>query len=230
MCTVDDHGGERTLSDRKPEIPIALLASLNLLGLIGSVFSTALGGYVTTRRLENIEDTLRVMGEKLEGTDPGQVEDYLCSDEFIHLFLTAVQKAQIDHQKEKRQLYGAMLGNMALDRETEYEQKDMFISMLSQMEIVHVRSVRYLQGKAEDKPEEGKWASFEEIRSANASLMSNSKYMTVAVLQELARWGLIMSKGEEGRLMSGTNPIGLWFQSLYAITDVGVRFLEFLNV
>jgi hypothetical protein len=215
----------------KKYIPDALLSLLNLLGPYGSVFASALEGFFTTKRFSNIEHTLKIMGEKLKHIDMSNVKDYMCSEEFIHLFLSVVQKSQIEHQEDKRRSYGLMLANMALDSETRYDQKNMFISLLSEMEMIHIKTLNYLQTKSQNEEDDNKkWASLKEIKSTIPDLVENSNFVVVAILQKLANFGLIKSKGEsENKLMMGINPIGLWFHSLFAITDLGMKFLEFLK-
>lgn len=217
------------LKDAKKHIPNALLASLNLLGPVGSVFATALGGFATTKRLNNIEHTLQVMGERLKSVNSLDIEDYMCSDEFIHLFLTVIQKAQIEHQEEKRRSYGLMLANMAVDSQTGYDEKNMFTCLLSEIQILHLRTLTYLKAKSENKEDDARWASLPEIKSGNPDLAENSDYVMVAVLQKLANSGLIKSKGKEKKLMRGINPVGLWFHSLFTITDLGQKFMGFLK-
>jgi len=214
----------------KGYLPNTLLASLNLIGPIGSFFAGAVGSFWTKRRFENIEYVMQIMGEKLQSIDTSEIKEYMCSEEYIQLFLSAMQKAQIEHQEEKRRSYGLMLANMVVDRKTEYDQKSMFISLLSEIEILHLRTLGYLQGMSQNEEDEKRWASIKEVKSANSDLAKNSDYVVVAVLQKLANSGLIKSKGKDnGKIMIGINPVGLWFHSLFTITDLGQRFLEFLK-
>lgn len=231
MDPESQHNVEIEFKDVKKYISSVLLSSLNLLGPFGSVFAGALEGFFTTKHFSNIEHTLKVMGERLKHVDMRNIKDYMCSDEFIHLFLTGIQKSQIEHQEDKRKSYGLMLANMALDSETKYDQKNMFISLLSEIEIIHLKTLDYLQSKSQNEEDDDKkWASLKEIKSTNLDLAENSNYVTVAILQKLANSGLIKSKGKDtGELMVGINPVGLWFHSLFAISDLGLKFLEFLR-
>ena len=128
---------------KKPRgyLPSTLLASLNLLGPVGSFFAGAIGSFWTKRRIENIEHVVGVMGEKLQAVDASEIREYMCSEEYIQLFLSTVQRAQVEHQEEKRRAYGVMLANMAVDTETKYDQKSMFISALSEIELLHVETL-----------------------------------------------------------------------------------------
>jgi len=219
---------ETDLKGFKGYLPNTLLASLNLIGPIGSFFAGAVGNFWTKRRIENIEYVVQVMGEKLQTVDTSEIKEHMCSEEYIQLFLSAMQKAQIEHQEEKRKSYGLMLANMAIDSETEYDQKSMFISLLSEIEILHLKTLNYLEGKYQNEEDEKGWASLAEIKSANSDLAKNSDYVMVAVLQKLANSGLIKSRGKDtGKIMMGINPVGLWFHSLFTITDLGQKFMEF---
>jgi hypothetical protein len=211
-------------------LPDALLASLNLLGPAGSAFASALGSIVTKKRFEWIEHVLKVMGERLSDVERDEITTYLCSDEFMQLFMIAVQRVQFEHQEEKRRLFGFMLANMALNVHPGYGVKSMFILLLSEMDLSHVETLRYLNSKYEAESEGGRCASLGTIKSENAALRGESDYLAVAVLQKLAGYGMIMSKGKStNKLMMGTNPVGLWFNSLFGISDLGLKFVEFLR-
>jgi len=220
---------ETDLNGFKGYLPNTLLASLNLIGPIGSFFAGALGSFWTKRRIENIENVLQVVGERLQSIGTGEIKEYMCSEEYIQLFLSAMQKAQIEHQEEKRRSYGVMLANMAVDNETQYDQKSMFISALSEIEVLHLRKLRYLGVKWKGAQDERSWANLEGLRSGGGDLSGNSPYVGVSVVQKLASCGFVMSRGDKESLMTGINPVGLWFHSRYAITDLGQRFLEFLK-
>jgi hypothetical protein len=230
MYRKSQHNAVIKFKNAKKYTPDILLSLLNLLGPYGSVLACALEGFITTKRFSNIGHTLKIMDERLKHVNISNIKDYISSDEFIHLFLSVIQKSQIEHQESKRRSYGLMLANMALDSETGYDQKNMFVSLLSEMELIHLKTLNYLQIKLQNEEDDSKkWASLKEIKSANSDLVENSNFVVVAILQKLANFGLIKSKGDENKLMMGTNPIGLWFCSLFAITDLGTKFLEFLK-
>jgi len=224
----DERGGTNRVH-LKGYVPDVLLASLNLLGPGGSVLAGALGGFWTSKRLANIESTIKAMGERLSSVEVEQIRGELESDGFVQLVLTTMQNAQIEHREEKRKAYGRMLANMAMDSKTEYEQKSMFVSFLSEIEIVHVNTLKYLQSKSEGETAYTRWATLEEIKGANANLSANSTFVTVAVLQKLASYGLIKSRGDEKKLMTGVNPVGLWFHAKFMITEYGEKFITFLK-
>jgi hypothetical protein len=224
---------ERSKIERKGSLkylPDLLLAMPNLLGPVGSVFAGALGGFFTTKRFSNIEHTLEVMGKRIEHLKNKEINSYLCSDEFVHLFLDAIQKAQYEHQEEKRRLFGVLLSNMVINREVGYDLKTMFISLVAELDYSHIGTLQYLGNKAEAEKDSERWASLKEIKSQNPKLEQESDYVLIAVLQKLANSGMIKSKGiSEGKIMRGVNPVGLWFHSLFGITDLGRKFLDFLK-
>jgi len=201
-----------------------------MLGPAGSAFASALGSVLTKKRFERIEDTLRIMGERLPAEVRDEVAKYLCSDEFVDLFMVAIQKVQYEHREEKRRLFGLMLGNMALNAHPGYDVKHLFVLLLSEMDMSHIETLRYLNAKYKGESKDARCASLQTIKSETDVLRGQSDYLAVAVLQKLASYGMIMSKGKGMKTpMVGVNPVGLWFNSLFGISDLGLKFVEFLS-
>lgn len=166
----------------------------------------------------------------------------LSSDEFLHLCITAMEKAQKEHRESKRRSYGIMLANMACSPEFHYDLFDHFLSLLCEMGDLHIVLVMELAKhgvkKNEDMdgyglPSSNKdkyWVTFKQLmKSCNELSPIPPLEIVVSALQKLAEYGIIKTIGEPHKSMTGTNPVGLWCHSFYSITTTGEKFVEFLR-
>ncbi len=215
--------------NKKDNVKNCLISLLNLTGPIGSYISQVIHGYWTNKRISYIEDIVKAMSEKLSVNFNEDLKKYLTSEEYIHLFLNAIQKAQIEHQESKRKYYGNLLANCALDQKTEYYQKKFFISNLFELEEIHIIALSFLDKISSSADDENEWISFEKLNDYLFPQKEPSSYVTISVLNKLASSGFIKSAGNSNKVMMGTNPVGLWFHSKYLITDYGKRFLQFIK-
>jgi len=198
---------------RKDDVTTIILSLASLCPTIGNGLATGIGNYLTVKHIRNLENIVNTTLQALAPFDNCEdIKEYILSDEYIQLFLSTLQKAQIEHHERKRKNFGYLLANLALDRETPYDQKALFCNLLSELEEPHIRTLDYLNR-----------------RSQGSDLDKASAYYTVSVLNKLADSGMIKSKGSSDKVMMGTNPVGLWFNSWFTITDLGQKLLEYLK-
>jgi len=215
---------------RKDDVTTIILSLASLCPTIGNGLATGIGNYLTVKHIRNLENIVNTTLQALAPFDNCEdIKEYILSDEYIQLFLSTLQKAQIEHHERKRKNFGYLLANLALDRETPYDQKALFCNLLSELEEPHIRTLDYLNRRSQGSDEDRRWTQLKEVRSSVSNLDKASAYYTVSVLNKLADSGMIKSKGSSDKVMMGTNPVGLWFNSWFTITDLGQKLLEYLK-
>jgi hypothetical protein len=206
-----------------------IISSFNILGPLGSVFSAALSNYLTSKRLSHIQDVLDAMAERLYSLPKEGIESILASDKFLHLCITAIEKAQKEHRENKRRSYGIMLANMACASEFHYDLFDHFLSLLGDMGDIHIVLVMALAKYGVKKQEDTGWVPFKQLEESCKEVSPTPPSEIVAsALQKLAAYGIVKSTGS-GKIMTNTNPVGLWHVSFYSITPTGEKFVKFLK-
>lgn len=206
-----------------------VISSLNALGPLGSVFSATLSNYLTSKRLAHIKGVLDAMNKRFDNLPQENIEAILASDQFLHLFITAIEKAQKEHREAKRKCYGVMLANMACSVKFEYDLFDHFLSLLTELGDLHIALiVKLAKNGVQDKEDTG-WTGFQKlIDDFSGTFPTPAKEMVSSALQKLASYGIIKTRGS-GQPLYNTNPVGLWYISSYSITPTGVKFVEFLK-
>jgi hypothetical protein len=219
-----------------------IISSFNALGPLGSIFSAAVSNYLTAKRLANIQEVLDAMADRLACLPKENMEAMLSSDEFLHLCITAMEKAQKEHRESKRKSYGIMLANMACAPEFHYELFDHFLSLLGEIGDLHIALVMELAKHGVKKNEDMDgygypsgnkdkyWVPFKQLmKSCNELSPIPPHEIVVSALQKLAEYGIIKTIGRQDKGMMGTNPVGLWYHCFYSITPTGEKFVEFLR-
>jgi len=207
-----------------------IVSSFNILGPLGSIFSAAMSNYLTAKRLANIQGTLDAMADRLVCLPKENLELMLSSDEFLHLCITAMEKAQKEHRESKRRSYGVMLANMACASEFHYDLFDHFLSLLGEMGDLHIALVMALAKHGVKKNEDKDWVPFKQLADTCKEVSPTPPSEIVAsALQKLAAYGIVKTTGSGQELMTNTNPVGLWYVTFYSITSTGERFVEFLR-
>jgi hypothetical protein len=207
-----------------------IVSSFNALGPLGSVFSSAMSNYLTAKRLANIQGVLDAMADRLACLPKENLESMLSSDEFLHLCITTMEKAQKEHRESKRRSYGVMLANMACASEFHYDLFDHFLSLLGEMGDLHIALVMALAKHGVKKNEDNDWVPFKQLADSCKEVSPTPPSEVVAsALQKLAAYGIVKTTGSREKLMMNTNPVGLWHVTFYSITHTGERFVEFLR-
>jgi hypothetical protein len=218
------------------------VSSFNALGPQGGVFSAAMLSYLADKRPANVQETFNAMADRLAQLPKENMKSILSSDEFLHLCINVMEKAQNEHRENKRRSYGIMLANMACASEFHYDLFDHFLSLLGEMGDLHIALVMALAKHGvknnEDmdmygRPDGNKdkyWVSFKQLmKSCNELSPIPPHEIVVSALQKLAEYGIIKTIGNKYKSMMGTNPVGLWYHSFYSITPTGEKFVEFLK-
>jgi len=215
--------------ERITNIQNLLISSLNALGPIGGGFATALSNYLTDKRIKRIEEVLTAMNGRYEQITDRDFEGLITSDQFQQLFISVLEKAQNEHNEEKRKRYGIMIANISATQNFDYNLCEHFIRLLSDMNDLHFAIVMELAKNGVCQKESSGWTNFSTLSTVCSELSpAPEREIIASALQELAFYGIIKSRGDN-RLMLGTNPIGLWYGSSYSMTATGERFLEYLN-
>ena len=206
-----------------------VISSLNALGPLGSVFSATLSNYLTSKRLAHIKGVLDAMNNRFDNLPQKNIEAMLTSDQFLHLFITAIEKAQKEHREVKRKCYGVMLANMACSAKFEYDLFDHFLSLLNEIGDLHMALIVELAKDGVQEKDKAGWLGFKKLINVCSGVSPTpAKEMVSSALQKLASYGIIKTQGSGGT-MYGTNPVGLWYVSSYSITPTGVQFIKFLK-
>jgi hypothetical protein len=207
-----------------------IVSSFNALGPLGSVFSAAMSNYLTARRLAHIQGVLDAMANRLVCLPKKNLESILSSDEFLHLCINAMEKAQEEHRESKRKSYGIMLANMACASEFHYDLFNHFLSLLSEMGDLHIALVMVLAKLGVKKNEDKDWVPFKQlVYSCKEVSPIPPSEVVASALQKLAAYGIVKTTGSGAKFMTNTNPVGLWHVSFYSITPTGEKFVEFLK-
>ena len=220
-----DQTGEVTALDH---LQNAIVSSFNVLGPWGSLFSAAISNYVTTKRLKHIQGVVDAMAERLSSIRKDCLEKVLSSDEFLHLFVTSLEKAQNEHREAKRRHYGVMLANMASEPKLEYDLFEHFLSLLGEIGDLHIALLAELDRRGVREQGEEGWASFEDLVGATEGGVRQAREVVASGLEKLAAYGIVKTSGSP-KIMRNTNPVGLWYVSSYSITPTGQRFVRFLR-
>ena len=206
-----------------------VISSLNALGPLGSVFSATISNYLTSKRMAHIKDVLDAMNNRFDNLPQENIEAILGSDQFLHLFITAIEKAQKEHREEKRKCYGVMLANMACNAKFEYDLFDHFLSLLTEISDMHMALIIELSKNGVQGKDDSDWTGFPKLVDGCSEISPTpAKEMISSALQKLASYGIIKTKGMHHSL-SRVNPVGLWNVSSYSITPTGIQFVKFLK-
>lgn len=169
------------------------------------------------------------MGHQLKAVPKQTLEQVLTSDEFLHLFILAVEKVQKEHRDIKIGYFGVMLANMAAQPKLEYDICEHFLTLLDDLNELHLALIMELARHGVMEPEKEGWVPFKELLASCRKSQPDVRHeMVTAALQKLGAYGIIWSEGSRAPMI-GTNPVGLWYNSSYSITPTGEQFVGFLR-
>lgn len=224
----DNKSGKNTVTAQE-NLRNLVISAFNILGPLGSVFSSAMSNYLTSKRLAHIQGVLDAMTDKLALTPKECLWTVLASDEFLHLCITAMEKAQKEHRESKRRSYGVMLANMAVASDFQYDLFDHFLSLLSEIGDLHIKLVMELEGHGVKKKGDNDWIPFKQLENSCIAISpTQPKEVIASALQKLGAYGIVKTSGTR-KPMINTNPVGLWYSCSYSITPTGEKFVEFLR-
>lgn len=205
------------------------ISSLNVVPMVGGVLSSSISSYLTSRRFEHVEEVLNAMGERLDKLSPSGIEKVFASDEFMHLFINVIEKAQKEHRKKKRRFYGTMLANMACQEKFQYDLFNHFVFLLDEIGEVHMAIILELEKRGGDFGKHQETCNFKRMVEVCAQLSPTpTDEIISSALQKLVSFGIVktQARGVTEKLIS---PTTLWTTSAYAITPSGMQFIEFLK-
>ena len=212
--------------DSPQQLQDVLTIVANALGPHGGTLSAGLANCATQKRFDNIQNMLDALRGRLEQLPSGTFEDVLSSDAFIHLCVNAMENAQKEHRESKRELFGTYLANTAGNSNFEYEISNHFLELLDAVDEFDLTILKFLDDHGVREKSDKDWIEFKQIASLANGTRSNE--IVRSNLQRLASFSVIKTTGS-GKMLVGTNPVGLWYVSSYSITETGQQFIRFLD-
>ncbi|MHB1156852.1 MAG: hypothetical protein ACYC26_08435 [Phycisphaerales bacterium] len=196
-------------------------------GTVGSVIGVGFSAFMTSKRLDRIQDTIQHFNRRLIAIEKSIDPDRIASDEYFHLCATGFEAASKEHRDFKRRCLGIMLANFGKgERATGYEIEDHFLELAAVVDFHHLEVLELLHRsgvKAKDDQWIGSWYIFDSC----PILQLLGRNVATAAFQLLAGYGVIGTKGEIC-LMHNVHPMGLWWSSSYSITRLGEQFMGYL--
>jgi hypothetical protein len=219
--TGTDSGPDSTNPSRVPDI---LIVAANALGPIGGALSSALSIHVSNKRFKNIEATLAALEQQLANLPPESFEATLRSDDFVHLCMNALERAQHEHRERRRRAIGTMLANLAADAPFHFDTSNHFMQLLTEVSDAGLVLLQQLADRGIKVKGDEDWATFDDL---SQFLGDTKREIVAATLQQLGSAGMVKTTGKS-TLMRNTNPVGLWYSCNYSITETGLDFVGYL--
>ena len=186
--------------------------------VFGGVLSSAMSAHLNEKRFKNIEEILESLSLHL-GQHPSSV-----SDDYIQFCIEALQVAQHEHRSAKRRDYGRLLARAVSGSSFDYDRSKHYLDLLMSMHPLHLSVLMKLKDVRAQNLDDP-WVKFRTLLESTENVQ---KEILSSALQRLASFGVISSKGSP-KIMTGTNPVGLWYCCSYSITETGRAFLENLE-
>ena len=128
----------------KEKFELAVNAGLQAIPYVGGPLATLYFGYKQEQRFSRIEQTLKEIGQELEGKDLPSIE-YHNKEELMALIAELTDKIESEYMEYKRQLYKRYFKNILITPTNgNYEERKLFLTVLSQITPLQIELFKFV--------------------------------------------------------------------------------------
>ena len=128
----------------KEKFELAVNAGLQAIPYVGGPLATLYFGYKQEQRFSRIEQTLKEIGQELEGKDLPSIECHN-KEELMALIEELTDKIESEYMEYKRQLYKRYFKNILITPTNgNYEERKMFLTVLSQITPLQIELFKFV--------------------------------------------------------------------------------------
>lgn len=128
------------LSDNPNKDKIASVLSVvsSAVPYLGGPVSAILGGYVTKRKFERMEEVINELAEDLKDYQNEASQNFVKTDDFEDLLDDTLRKVACERNDEKRRLFKNMLLKTIKDCDSNYDEHQRILRIIEQLQGDHI--------------------------------------------------------------------------------------------
>jgi hypothetical protein len=119
---------------------------------LGGPISNILSGVATTRKLNRVQEVLKILAEDLKGFKSEKTEQYVKTEDFEELLEHTLRQAADERSKEKRRLYAAFLRDDIKSPTRTYDENLRFLRTLERLQSDHLFVLKALSAEPDANP------------------------------------------------------------------------------
>ena len=131
--------------DNKEKFQLVVNAGLQAIPYVGGPLATLYFGYKQEQRFNRIEQTLKEIGQELEGKRLPAIESHN-KDELMSIIEELTDKIENEYMEYKRQLYKKYFKNILTTPtiDENYEERKIFLTILSQITPLQIELFKFV--------------------------------------------------------------------------------------
>jgi hypothetical protein len=186
---------------------------------LGGPISNILSGVATARKLNRVQEVLKILAEDLKGFKSETTDRYVKTEDFEELLERTLRQVADERSEEKRRLYAAFLRDDIKSPTRTYDENMRFLRIMEQLQLDHLLVLKALGAEPEANPGM--------MGSPNQTLSKRLPHMNETYISELVSElndMRITNLGNLKVMMTGHGAADL----RHSITPYGRRFVAYL--